>query len=67
MNRTINLTLFVIIMFILGGLIAREYGIYKLNKGRKEGSIDGWKPKKIFDGEIQSNEAKLAKYEYLVK
>lgn len=31
MNRAINLTLWVIILFILGGLIAREYAIYHRN------------------------------------
>ena len=31
MNRAINLTLWVIILFMLGGLIAREYAIYQKN------------------------------------
>lgn len=36
MNRTINLTLWVITLFIIGALIAHERGIYMKNQALEE-------------------------------
>lgn len=36
MNRQINLCLFIAIMFILGGLFSKEYGVYMKRQGIKE-------------------------------
>lgn len=58
MNRAINLTLWVIILFVLGGLIARENGIYQKNTNPCK-PYDG--PK--FNEVIEKHDEKIKQFE----